>query len=126
MRLPNAIQLKVARSEVSWLEREVGMAQRLLAEVIQAVLMVRDSTFAGAIRELPVQVEQTVLLVVERHRERPVVGANASRAVEANSPFGPPLVLRPRSAYSVVHALLHHHLHLPLQSQGEKWRPVVT
>ena len=98
MRLPDAIQLKVTQCEVSWLEREVGMTQRLLAEVIQAVLMVRDSAFAGVVRELPVQVEQTVLLMVERHRERPVVGANASCAVEANSPFRPPLVFRPWSA----------------------------
>ena len=59
MRLPDTIQLKVARCEVSWLEREVGMAQGLLSEVIQAVLMVRESAFAGAIRELLVQVEQT-------------------------------------------------------------------
>ena len=65
------------------------MAQHLLAEVIHAVLVVRESVFAGAVCELRVQVEQTVLLVVERNRERPVVG-KASRAVGADSPFGPP------------------------------------
>ncbi len=126
MCLPNAIHLKVARREVSWFEREVGVAQRLLTEVIQAVLVVRESALAGTVGELPVQVEQTVLLVVQRNRERPVVGADASRAVEAESSFVPPLVLRPGCAWHVVHALLHHHFHLPLQSQGKKRRPIVT
>jgi hypothetical protein len=53
--------LKVARREVSWLEGEIRVAQRLLAEVIQAVLVARNSAFSGAVRELSVQVEQTVL-----------------------------------------------------------------
>ena len=112
--LPDAIHLKVARREVSRLECEIRVAQRLLTEVIQAMLVVRNSAFVGTVRELPVQVEQTVFLVIERHSEGPVVGANASRAVEADSSFGPPLVLCPGIAWSVVHALLHHNLYLSL------------
>jgi len=94
----DAIHLKVACREVSWLEREVGVAQRLLTEVIQAVLVVRKSVLAGVVGELPVQVEQTV---VQRHRERPVVAADASRAVEAESlSYPPPRKRLSRSARS--------------------------
>ena len=84
--LPDAIHLKsrVARSPDS------SVAQHLLAEVIHAVLVVRESVFVGVVCESRVQVEQTVILVVERHRERLVVGAEATCAVGADSPFGPP------------------------------------
>jgi hypothetical protein len=50
--MPDAIHFKVATRKVSWLECEIGAAQRLLAEVIQAVLVVRNSVVVGAIREL--------------------------------------------------------------------------
>ena len=92
------------------------------------MLVVRESNLAGAIRELRVQVEQTVLFVVERvtANVRRFVGADPSRTVEAESPFVLPLVVHPGSTSRVVHALPHHHFHLPLlQSQGENRRPVV-
>jgi hypothetical protein len=59
------------------------------------------------------EVKQTVFLIVERHRERPIVGADASRAVEADAPFGPPLVLA-RVDWRVVHTLPHHPFYHPL------------
>ncbi|SRR6266702_1142526 len=102
--LPDPIHLKVARREFSWLKREVGVAQRLVAEVVQAVLVVRESALAGAVRELPVQVEQTVLLVVQRHRERPVVGSlsapirPASRIPSCTTTRPPPRKRLPRGA----------------------------
>ena len=83
MCLLDVIYLKSAHRDVPWLEHEVGIAQRLLVEVIQATLVVPESVFPAAIRKLPVQVEQTVLLVIERH---PVRLSEASRA-EAGSPF---------------------------------------
>jgi hypothetical protein len=55
--LPDAIHLKVVRREVSWLECEIRVAQRLLAEVIQVMLVARNSAFVGAFRELSVKVE---------------------------------------------------------------------
>jgi hypothetical protein len=41
--------------------------------------------------------------MVERHRERPIVGADASRAVEADAPFGP--FARGRLARTSAHTL---------------------
>ena len=90
---PDAIDFKVARREVSWLEREVGVVQHPLAEVIQAALVVRKLVIASAVRELPLQVDQTVLFGVEQDRDRPVFGTDASGAVDADSPF----VRRPSS-----------------------------
>ncbi|KAH9173226.1 hypothetical protein EDB89DRAFT_1905512 [Lactarius sanguifluus] len=72
--LPDVVHLEVARREVSGLEREVGMAQRLLTEIIQTVLVVRESVLAGA---------------SETANINPVFGADVSRAVEAESPFVP-------------------------------------
>ncbi|KAI9439099.1 hypothetical protein H4582DRAFT_2056940 [Lactarius indigo] len=120
--LPGATHLKLTPHEISRLEREVAVAQRLPTEIIQTVLvpMMRDPALVD-----------NVLGVHGRATERdtanvPVVGADAaSRAVESESTFVSPLILYPWSAYRVVHALLHHHFYFPLQNQGEKQRPVV-
>ena len=48
------------------------------------MLVVLKSVLAHAIRDLPAQIEQTVLLVVERHCKRPVVGPDPSRTVKPN------------------------------------------
>ena len=118
MRLSHAVHLKIPRRKVARLERQVGVAKRLLAEVVQAMLVVCEPVVAGTVGELLVQVEETVLLVVERDRERPVVGAETRRAVVSEPPLEPPLVLRPRPTRDVMHALLHHHFYVPLQRQG--------
>jgi hypothetical protein len=114
MRLSHAVHLKIAPRKVARFEREVRVAQRLLAKVVQAVLVMRESVVVIAVGELRVQVEETVFLMVERHRERSVVDAEARRPVEAESTLVPPLVLRSHPTRHVVHALFHHHFYVPL------------
>ena len=68
MRLPHAVHLKIARRKVAPFECEVRVAQRLLPEVVQAVLVVRESAgfvVSAAVGQLRVQVEEAVLLVVK-------------------------------------------------------------
>jgi hypothetical protein len=95
MRLPHAVHLKIPRRKVAPLKCEVRVAQRLLPEVIQAVLVVRESAIVvvSAVGQLRVEVEEAMLLVVKRHRERPVVGTKARRAVESKPALVPPLLL---------------------------------
>jgi hypothetical protein len=62
--------------------------------------------FAGPVRA-PVQVEQTAASSVRD-----------ARAVYAK-PFRTAARPSSRSAWRLVHALLHHHFHLMLQTQGE-------
>lgn len=66
MRLSHPIHLKIARSKVARFERKVRMTQRLLSEVVQAMLVMRESTrILGAIGELCMEVEKAVFLMVE-------------------------------------------------------------
>jgi hypothetical protein len=92
MPLSHPVHVKIARRKVARFEREVRVAQRLLAEVVQAVLVMRESTPGRGVvvaGELRVKVEEAVFLMVERHRERSVVGTETRRAVKAE----PALVL---------------------------------
>ena len=80
------------------------MGQPPLEDEIQAVLVVWETVFVGAVREPPVQVEQIVLLVV---------GANTADRHSSLAPLLAPVAF--------VHGL-GHHFHLLFQSQGGKQR----
>lgn len=132
MPLSHPVHVKIPPRKVARFECEVRVAQRLLAEVVQAVLVMRESargviTVGSAVGELRVKVEEAVFLMVERHRERSVVGTETRRAVKAEPALVLPLVLASRSTTrDVMHALFHDHFHFLLQLQGRKGRPVVT
>ena len=132
MRLSHPVHLKIARpgrGKVARFEREVRVAERLQAEVVQAMLVMRESAVVrgAALAELRVQVEQAVFLVVERDRERPVGRSETRRAVKAEPALVLPLASsRRRRSRDVMHALFHHHFYLPLQLQRRKGRPVVA
>ena len=115
MRLSHPVHPKIARRKVARFEREVRVAQRLLAEVVQAVLVMRESTsrvILSAIGELRVEVEQAVFLMVERDRERSVLGTETRRAVKAEPALVPPLVLASATrTRNVMHTLFHNHFY---------------
>jgi hypothetical protein len=122
VRLPDPHHLEIARRKVARarLQREVRMTERLLAQVIQAVLVVRESLVrvargavdVGGGGELRVKVQEAVRLVVERDGKRPILRADARCAVEPEPALERPLV--PRAPVRVVvHALFHHHRHFP-------------
>ena len=127
MRLSDAIHVQITRRrhrKVSRFEREIGMTERLLTKVIQAVLMVRESVTIIIIivasigdGELCVKIDETMFLVVERDGERSILMSvvEAPRAVESESSLIPPLVRRSRSSRDEMHALFHLHFYFPLQ-----------
>jgi hypothetical protein len=128
MRLSDAIHVQITRRrhrKVSRFEREIGMTERLLTKVIQAVLMVRESVTIIIIiivasigdGELCVKIDETMLLVIERDGERSILMSviEAPRAVESESSLIPPLVRRSRSSHDEMHALFHLHFYFPLQ-----------
>ena len=62
---------------------------------------------AGAVRELLVQVEKTVFLVIEST-------ANVRGCVPGQLPFRTATRPPPRISWRIVHALLYHYFHIPL------------
>ncbi len=68
MPLSHAVHIKVARRKVARFECEVRVAERLLPEVIQAVLVMRESANvigAPPVGQLRVEIEEAMFLMVE-------------------------------------------------------------